>query len=48
MARIFISYKRADKEKVLGIVDRLQTELKETCWMDISGIECHAKGTYGY
>lgn len=43
MARIFISYKRADKEKVLGIVDRLQTELREPCWMDIDGIESHAQ-----
>ena len=43
MARIFISYKRADKEKVLGIVDLLQSELKEACWMDIDGIESHAQ-----
>jgi len=43
MAKIFVSYKRKDKEKVLSIVNRIQQELGIECWMDISGIESHAQ-----
>lgn len=43
MAKIFVSYKRKDKEKVLSIVNRVQQELNIECWMDISGIESHAQ-----
>lgn len=43
MAKIFVSYKRKDKEKVLSIVNRIQQELGVGCWMDISGIESHAQ-----
>lgn len=43
MAKIFISYKRNDKEVVLPIVNRIQQELNVECWMDISGIESHAQ-----
>lgn len=43
MAKIFISYKRVDKEKVFLIVDRIQNDLNETCWMDIDEIESDAQ-----
>lgn len=42
MARIFISYKRVDKEKVLKIKNQIETELRERCWIDIDGIESDA------
>ena len=43
MAKIFISYKRVDKEKVIPIVDRIQNDLNVTCWMDIDEIESDAQ-----
>ena len=43
MAKIFVSYKRKDKEKVLSVVNRIQKELNVECWMDISGIESNAQ-----
>lgn len=43
MARIFISYKRIDKEKVLPIADRIRNDLEEPCWMDIDEIESDAQ-----
>lgn len=39
MARIFISYKRVDKEKVVRIKDQIEVALDEKCWTDIDGIE---------
>ena len=39
MARIFISYKRADKEKVFKIKDQIESALGEKCWVDLDGIE---------
>lgn len=39
MERIFISYKRIDKDKVFRIKDRIEIELGERCWIDIDGIE---------
>ena len=43
MARIFISYKRVDKEKVFRIKDQIEVELNEKCWVDIDGIESDAQ-----
>jgi hypothetical protein len=43
MAKIFVSYKRKDKEKILSVVNRIQKELNVECWMDISGIESNAQ-----
>ena len=43
MARIFISYKRVDKEKVFRIKDQIEVALDEKCWIDIDGIESDAQ-----
>ena len=39
---IFISYKRADKEKVLEIKSFIEDQLGKSCWIDIDGIESDA------
>ena len=39
MSRIFISYKRADKEKVFAIKDKIEAATGEKCWIDLDGIE---------
>lgn len=43
MARIFISYKRVDKDKVFKIKDRIESALDEKCWIDFDGIESDAQ-----
>lgn len=43
MARIFISYKRADKEKVFRIKEQIESTLGEKCWIDLDGIESDAQ-----
>lgn len=43
MSRIFISYKRVDKDKVLKIKDQIESALCEKCWMDLDGIESDAQ-----
>ena len=43
MARIFISYKRVDKDKVIKIKDQIEVALGEKCWIDIDGIESDAQ-----
>ena len=43
MARIFISYKRVDKEKVFKIKDQIESALGEKCWIDLDGIESDAQ-----
>lgn len=43
MARIFISYKRVDKEKVFALIDKIETDTGEKCWVDIEGIESDAQ-----
>ena len=43
MARIFISYKRVDKDKVIKIKDQIEVALGEKCWIDIDGIESNAQ-----
>lgn len=42
MSRIFISYKRVDKEKVFIIKDQIESALGEKCWIDLDGIESDA------
>lgn len=41
--RIFISYKRADRDKVFRIKERIETETGEECWIDLDGIESDAQ-----
>lgn len=43
MARIFISYKRVDKDKVFRIKDKIESTLGLKCWIDLDGIECDAQ-----
>ena len=43
MPRIFISYKRADKEKVFAIKDKIEAATGEKCWIDLDGIESDAQ-----
>ena len=42
MARIFISYKRKNKEQVFSIVQRIESQLSIKCWVDLDGIESSA------
>ena len=42
MHRIFISYKRIDKDKVFQIKDLIESALGEKCWIDFDGIESNA------
>lgn len=39
MARIFVSYKRKDKEKVFKIVRQIEEVTTVKCWIDLDGIE---------
>ena len=39
MERIFISYKRADGEKVYKLIDKIEKTLGVKCWYDLDGIE---------
>lgn len=41
--RIFISYKRVDKERVFVIKDGIEQATGEKCWIDIDGIESNAQ-----
>lgn len=41
--KIFISYKRKDKDKVFRIKDRIEKEVGEKCWIDLDGIESDAQ-----
>lgn len=43
MSRIFISYKRVDKEKVFKIKEQIESALGEKCWIDVDGIESDAQ-----
>lgn len=43
MSRIFISYKRADKEKVFELKDQIEAATGEKCWIDLDGIESDAQ-----
>lgn len=44
--RIFISYKRADKDKVFAIKERIEQETGISCWIDLEGIESDAPFRY--
>ena len=41
--RIFISYKRVDKERVFAIKDGIEQAIGEKCWIDLEGIESNAQ-----
>ncbi len=43
MPRIFISYKRVDKDKVFKIKNQIELALGEKCWIDLDGIESDAQ-----
>ena len=43
MARIFISYKREDKNKVFALKDKIEAATGEKCWIDLDGIESDAQ-----
>lgn len=43
MKRIFISYKRVDKDNVLKIKERIESISGVKCWLDIEGIESDAQ-----
>ena len=42
-ARIFISYKRKNKDQVFSIVNKIETQLGVKCWVDLYGIESSAQ-----
>lgn len=39
MARVFISYKRVNKEIVYPLKDKIEAAIGESCWIDIEGTE---------
>ena len=41
--RIFISYKRKNKDLVFSIVKKIETQLGVKCWVDLDGIESSAQ-----
>ena len=41
--RIFISYKRVDKDRVFAIKDGIEQAIGEKCWIDLDGIESNAQ-----
>ena len=41
--RIFISYKRVDKDRVFAIKDSIEKATVEKCWIDLDGIESDAQ-----
>ena len=43
MARIFISYKRVDKDKVFKLKNQIESQTGEKCWIDLDGIESDAQ-----
>ncbi len=43
MARIFISYKRDDKDVVFKIKDDIEKHVGELCWIDLDGVESDAQ-----
>lgn len=43
MPRVFISYKRADKDKVFPLKDKIEAAIGEPCWIDLDGIESDAQ-----
>ena len=43
MARVFISYKRKDKDLVFPLKDKIEAAIGEPCWIDLEGIESDAQ-----
>ena len=43
MPRVFISYKRADKDKVFPLKEKIEAAIGEPCWIDLDGIESDAQ-----
>lgn len=43
MSRVFISYKRVDKDKVFRLKEIIEEEIQEKCWVDLDGIESDAQ-----
>lgn len=43
MARVFLSYKRKDKDLVFPIKDKIEAAIGEPCWIDLEGIESDAQ-----
>ena len=43
MPRVFISYKRADKNKVFPLKEKIEAAIGEPCWIDLDGIESDAQ-----
>lgn len=41
--RVFISYKRVDKDKVFEIKRKIESIIGEECWIDLDGIESDAQ-----
>lgn len=41
--RVFISYKRSDKDIVFKIKDKIERSIGEQCWIDLDGIESDAQ-----
>lgn len=41
-ARVFISYKRDDKDLVFPLKDKIEAAIGEPCWIDLKGIESDA------
>lgn len=41
--RVFISYKRKDKENVFPLKEKIENLLGEKCWIDLDGIESDAQ-----
>lgn len=39
MARIFVSYKRLNKDQVFPLVEKIEQQVGEKCWVDLEGIE---------
>lgn len=39
MSKVFVSYKRVDKDKVFPLVEKLDKKLGIRCWVDLAGIE---------
>lgn len=45
MARVFISHKNDDKPAILPIVNRIEKEIGEKCWIDLKNIESDSQFT---
>lgn len=43
MARLFILYKRVDKEKVFNLKKHIEAYAGEKCWINLDGIESDAQ-----